>query len=103
MEGLSRYSALSAGTDGSTVADRVQRATESNGGNFCVGGLQQLVMVPIIRGARTLPPLSESLKIAMESDDKKAKVLAPKATHMGLAVLSNGDMTIYTLVLGQAC
>jgi len=85
------------------VADRVQRATESNGGNFCVGGLQQLVMVPIIRGARTPPPLSESLKIAMEPDEKKAKVLAPKATHMGLATLSTGEMTIYTLVLGQAC
>lgn len=94
---------LLAGTDGSSVADRVLRATEKHGGNFCISGLNQVVSVPIIRGARTLPPLSESLKIAMESADKKAKILAPKATHMGLAVLSNGDMTIYTLVLGQAC
>jgi hypothetical protein len=88
-----------AGSDGSTPADRVQRASGS--AKFC--GVQQLVMTPGTGGSSTLPSLSEHLKIAMEEPAKQAVIMAPKATDMGLAILSNNDFTFYVLVLANPC
>lgn len=89
-----------AGSDGSTPADRVQRASGS--AKFC--GVQQLVMTPGAGGgSSTLPSLSEHLKISMEDSAKQAVIMAPKATDMGLAILSNNDFTFYVLVLANPC
>jgi hypothetical protein len=87
-----------AGSDGSTPADRVQRA--SGGTKFC--GVQQLVMTPGTGGSSTLPSLSEHLKISMEDSAEQAVIMA-KATDMGLAILSNNNFTFYVLVLASPC
>jgi hypothetical protein len=88
-----------AGSDGSTPASRVQR--EAGGAKFC--NVQQLALAGPIQDTSKLPSLAEGLKISMESADKQAVILAPKATDMGLAILANGKWEMFVLVVANPC